>query len=246
MCALTAQSKTKFSIGAEVFVRDESNRSWLSGAVSTLEPLTVQVEGWPIPMPLNFVVSKKPVTQKTMPVMAQKEEYISVANHSIGQVIGAYGKMINRIRRTTRAKITVYDRKSYSLDSLPSTYQCTVSTGCWHIVKIVGSEKQISKAKSMVCAAEDVPLKWSRQKHARRMRVQRHKRKARRKLRGCDMTEEMWLLQKEQHGTNGSWHTRKFKNKGKKHRQGWKEKMRNARKSNRKQTFVFANRRVSF
>lgn len=246
MFALTAQSKTKFSIGAEVFVRDESNRSWVSGAVSTLEPLTVQVQGWPIPMPFNFVTSKKPVTHKTMPAMDQKEEYISVPNHSIGQVIGTYGKMINRIRRTTRANITVYDRKSYSLDSLPSIHQVTVSTGCWCVVKIVGSEKQISKAKSMVCEAEDVPLKWSRQKYARKRRAQRHKSKARRKLRGCDMTEEMWLLQKEQHGANGSWHTRKFKNKGKKHRQAWKEKTKNVRKSNRKQTFVFANRRVSF
>jgi len=243
MYASTARPVTNFKIGAQVFVRDESNRSWLSGTVSTVDPLMVQVEGWPIPMSFKSVVSKKPVTHEAKLFTNEKEECILVGNRSIGQVIGAYGKVINRIRRTTRAKITIYDHKSYSLDNLHSSYQEGVSNGYWCIVKIVGSDRRVKKARSMMCEAQDVPLKWNREKYARK---KRQKNKTRRKLRGCDMTEEMWLLQKEQHGTNGSWHTRKFKNKGKKHRQTWKEKTKNVRKSNRKHTIMFANRRVSF
>jgi len=253
MYASTAQSKKNLSIGAQVFVRDSSNRSWMCGTVSTVDPVTVQVEGWPIPMSFKFVVSKKPNSDKAMPVAKEKEECIIVNNSSIGQVIGACGNVINRIRRTTRAKVTIYDRNSYALNSLPSLHHESVSKGYWCVVKVVGSERRIEKARTLMRNAQDVPVKWNMRKYARKTqarRQQRHKNKGRRKLRGCDMTEEMWLLQKEQHGANGSWHTRKFKNKGKKHRGpshgSWKWKTTPCRKPNRKQTFMVANRRVSF
>jgi len=42
-------------IGDAVFCRDQPNRSWLSGVIASLEPLQIQVQGWPIAMSFNFV-----------------------------------------------------------------------------------------------------------------------------------------------------------------------------------------------
>merc|ERR1719422_1073307 len=157
----TQSAETSFRVGASVFVRDESNRSWLSGAVTNVDPLLVQVQGWPIPMSFKFVVKHKPSSVETevqeerhdvsrrrfyvlrVSTEVREERYQTIGKTQIGQVIGANGTMINRIRRGSRAQVTVYDRKSFSVSSLPDMQQRNVSSYVC-VVKIVGSRHQVS------------------------------------------------------------------------------------------------------
>lgn len=252
-----------FKIGAEVFVRDDCNRSWLSGQVTNSDPLLVQVQGWPVAMPFEFVVNNKPVTEKKeTPVELLTEKTRSISTDRIGQVIGATGKMLNRIRRTSRAKITVYDSKSRSV---PRSFENLLTYYC--VVKIVGSQEQVDKAMSLIDAALQIPSKWQAERRKRRNQAARQ---FKRTARTVSWASEMWYLQKKQHGANGSWFTRKFKNRGKKERRSSKSQTdgswftqklnkrgkkqrrsskcqkKNFRKTNRKQTVDFANRRLSF
>lgn len=230
--SLVHMPSQSFTIGEAVQVRDKLYSSWLSGTVTSLSPLEVQVQGWPFSMTYAFIRPKQLQKPKLAHVVASKKDKpvhrkMRLYPADVPHVVGAGGKMINNIRETTQAKMI-----------LTQQGQAQVA-----LLKIHGTPTQVQAAMIAVRKAiQDV------HSFVRRLQRRRRARNSRRCFTNSTepWAKDQWYLQKEQHGTNGDWRRRKFKNKGRKQPKKRKESKKCIRKPNRKQVITLSSRRLSY
>lgn len=246
--------QNNYSVGETVDVRDQLGSSWLSGTIKSVNPLEVQVTGWPLPMRFAFVrktkVPKEEAPMGCHPVQTKK---IWIPRDFAKHVIGTRGKRIKQMRRKLLpgSEIVVFDhetRRDDLFDDLDENYR--VSNGHTGLVYVSGTEDEINSVQAAIRLLREKHFEHNRKYQAwlrRRYRV-------RAKENAVYPHLDLFYLKKTQHGANGSWHTRKFKNK-----LGRKGKARNPRKHychgnrkrlrkpNRKNTVELSrNRRLSY
>jgi len=188
----------------------------------------------------------------------------------IRHLIGEKGKKIKAIRASSNAQIKVFDEKTRTIDDekamTAGRYSCLVRvTGSLYAVSfaircirnvLTKNREYEEKRQAWIIRKlqKENPRSdyWGYNPYGSRYRKKRAY--SRRTFHGVsrkDLVATTWEMQKMQHGANGSWVTRKFKNKGK-HRSAprgsrckeWKWK-KSIRKPNRKYTIELANRRLS-
>jgi len=252
----TQQTQKYFAakIGDAVFCRDHENRSWLSGVIVSLKPLEIQVQGWPIAMSFKYVCQNlEGKTGNT--AVSQQKCYQLFPKEYIRHLIGENGKKIKAIRASSNAQIKVFDDKTSTIDDEKAKAERRHNTWRYHyLVRITGSSHAVSCAKQsirkLLCTIREYEKKqmaWIRRKYRKKRAY------SVRSYKSSNSVTVTWEMQKQQHGANGCWVTRKFKNKGK-HRsaprgKAWKRKYygkgskKNVRKPNRKYTIELANNR---
>jgi len=221
----------------------------------------------------NFM-NKRELASKAKCTVLQKKCYEHFPKDKIRHLIGEKGKKIKAIRASSNAKIKVFDEKTCTIDDEKAMNQGRYNC----LVRITGSSYAVSCAqnsiRALLCTIREYEEKrkawiirglqkenprsdyWGYNPYRRKYRKQRaysvrcYKPLYKGVLKVFPTT---WEMQKQQHGANGCWVTRKFKNKGKHrsaprgkrwkrnyHRQGSKK---NIRKPKRKYTIQLANNR---
>jgi len=222
--------KAVFSVGELVQVRDRPHTSWLSGVVTSVEPIEVQVDGWAIPMEFNFIRSSPKTFDNTFINTGRKTtECKWMCSYQLKHIIGSNGKMIEKIRRRFSAmnvQIHIIDSDSVTMStvarlSIAEEEVANLATP-WRtsvfdyqkLIQISGPAFWVKKAWQAIyqvqidlCAVSAI---WYRQRAERRRQNRRAYRQTAKRGRRTNIYE----MTKNQHGANGSWYTRKYKNKG--------------------------------
>jgi len=249
--SVAAKEKQEVSIGDEVSVRDKPHSSWLLGVVTSLNPTEVQVKGWPMSMTFKFM---KPETRKVNPVSPIQTVFKTMHPFRMKHVIGRNGRKIKKIRSACAADIRIIDSKTHSMSEAAEEALKNSYSRNYCQIQLTGTMSQINSAWNMISGVEKNLQKMTEAfcKAYHEIRIQRYAYQARysKNLKGAQLEIEQWLLQKQQHGANGCWHTKKFKNKGRdrcnrKARKGKKEYKCGNRKHLRKSSRVSASRRFS-
>jgi len=223
-------------VGDEVSVRDKSSSKWIKGQVTSLNPTEVQVDGWPIPMCFKFVRREKKETAREQMKKDEVGEKVSVRSTWIScsdlpHLLGKKGKRVKRIQKQFKnCEINIIDDKTICFDldaemridqrnKYFRKYNCGAfdTWGERHAlvqVKSTDSERtdkvftEVFKFRTEIANWKlryDAYIYWRRHQHnsdydpLKETWVHNH---------------GQWYMQKEQHGTNGKWFTRKYKNKG--------------------------------
>lgn len=231
-----AQDWSPLCVGDKVCVRDKPNSSWLKGEVTSLDPIEVHVEGWPIPMSFQFMKrqEKAKITVRDGNLTVAYGGYTTISCSDIPHLVGKKGKRINRIKKEFKnCQIKIIDDKTVSFDfetkkmiekinKCESTYR-TGYTAFYNgydrmaLVQVISttSKEEVDKAFEEVFKFRIELRRW-RSRYRAYLYWKRHQHDndfdSEKESWACN--HEQWFLQKEQHGANGQWFTRKFKNKG--------------------------------
>jgi len=212
----------------------------------------------------NFVTNREMATKDVV----QESDDLEIPKDKIC-LIGERGKKIKAIRAAPNTQIKVVDEKNLTIDDLMATVK-EDRHNC--LVRITGSSYA---TKCSQLSIRDLLTKIIEQEEKRKVSVIRNLQKQHPRSDNCssnpdqerqansernvtvvsrnDSVDTTWEMQKQQHGANGCWHTRKFKNKGK-HRaaprgKAWKRNYylqrskQKTRKPNRKYTIELPNKR---
>lgn len=255
-------------VGDLVSVRDKQGSPWLRGKVTSTSPLEVQVEGWPMPMSFAFVQKSKARAKSSKwadvndtvgilegDILGQPlVRYKFIGKQMTKHVIGKNGKIIEAIRAKTGAKILIFDEDSITEDCHESRYRLN---DYYTKIKIVGCR---SKCEAVCSLIHEVMTKWREAQNKYRRWLYYSTRTNVKVCSGvthgaCWIRDEYELM-KKQHGANGSWFTRKYKNKGrdrsnrksqaKRKKDYLNKKRKNLRKSGRKMLQQESRRRLSY
>jgi len=252
-----------------VSVRDKQGSPWLSGKVTSTSPLEVQVEGWPVPMSFAFVEKSKAKTgNKWADVNTTSQvlkgdilgkplvRYKYIGKQQAKHVIGKNGKIIKAIRAKTGAKILIFDENSITEDN--HDHRRGYMSDYYSKIRITGSRSTCEAAYSLI---DEVLRKfYQAQRKYERWLYYSTRRTSAKVCSGityrASWIQDEYNLMKTQHGANGSWFTRKFKNKGRDRSnrkcQARKKKnylgknRKNMRKAGRKMILEETRRRLSY
>jgi len=232
------KSKVPICVGDKVSVRDKPNSSWLKGEVISLNPMEVQVDGWPIPMSFKFVRrEKKAADQKmtdevTCTSVGKSTRFKWIACSDLPHLLGKQGKRLKRIQEQFKnCKISIIDEKTVCYDyraemeiKKRNEYfrrRGQTAFNPW------GNRNALVQVISTSSKQDANEVCWELCKFRREMSIWRYKYqkylywKRNQHRDDYDSTKEawahdheLWFLKKEQHGASGEWFTRKFKNKG--------------------------------
>jgi hypothetical protein len=278
------KSKVPICVGDKVSVRDKPNSSWLKGEVISLNPMEVQVDGWPVPMSFKFVRrEKKAADQKiadeatcASAVKSTSLKWIRfkwIACSDLPHLLGKQGKRLKRIQEEFKnCKISIIDENTVSYDYRAEMeiekrneyfgrYGHT-AFNVWGnrnaLVQVIStrSEQEANEVCREVCKFRREMSIW-RYKYKKYLYWKRNQHRddydSRKEAWAHD--HELWFLQKEQHGANGEWFTRKFKNKGrdrgnrkfrKSNKQTQQRKIRKSRKQLQRKKFRKSGKREKF
>jgi len=234
-----AQDWSPLCVGDKVCVRDKPNSSWLKGEVTSLDPIEVHVEGWPIPMGFQFIKrqekAKITVRGDKLTVAHGKTMRFQWINSShIPHLLGKKGKRLNRIKKEFKnCQIKIIDEKTVCVDleaekriekreKYNRRYRPTstaFSDGYYRsaLVQVISttSKEEVDKAFEEVFKFRIELCRWrSRYRAYLYWKRHQHDNDFDSEKESWAYNHEQWFLQKEQHGANGQWFTRKFKNKG--------------------------------
>jgi len=253
-------------VGDEVSVRDRPNSKWIKGEVKSLNPTEVQIDGWPIPMSFKFIRSEKKETADQQMIhngfklcVGKKDSVRSrwISASEIPHLLGKQGKRVKRIQKEFKdCEINIIDDRTVCFDSdaqrrIDQTnnyfrkYNCSAFDQ-WGArmalvqVKSTDSE-ETDKAFTEVLKFRTEMSNWkSRYNAYLYWRSNKHRM-------DYDPTAEtwahnhgQWYMQKEQHGADGRWFTRKYKNKG---RDRANRKVRKSKKQMQRKNFRKSGKR---
>jgi len=230
------QDWSPLCVGDKVCVRDKPNSSWLKGEVTSLDPVEVHVEGWPIPMSFQFLKrqekAKITVRVDNLTVAHGKTMKFKWINYSdIPHLLGKKGKRINRIKKEFKnCRFNIIDHKTVSFD-LEAEKRLEKREKYWRryrpgstafsysmaLVQVISttSKQEADKAFEELFKFRIELYRWhSRYRAYLYWKLHQHDNDFDSKKESWAYNHEQWFLQKEQHGANGQWFTRKFKNKG--------------------------------
>lgn len=266
MSSSTQTEGSSYRVGETVSVRDKQGSPWLSGKVTSTTPLEVQVEGWPVPMSFAFIRKSQRRTGGTWADFSTTSEVLK--GHILGvpsvrhqyipkgeakHVIGKNGNIINRIRAKTGAKILIFDENTITENNLRDNdnFRNYYSTK----IRITGPRSNCEAARSLINEVL-TNFRQAQMKYQRWLYYSTRPRYSSGISHRDPWIQNEYDLMKRQHGANGSWFTRKFKNKGrdrsnrkcqakKKKDYLWKNR-KNMRKPGRKMILEESRRRCSY
>jgi len=231
------KSKETICVGDEVSVRDNPNSSWLKGEVISLNPMEVQVDGWPVPMSFKFVRGKKIRKMRIYhdigsDGLGKSTRFRWIACSDLPHLLGKQGKRVKRIQEEFKnCEINIIDNETVCYDyeaemwiekrkKYFSTRGYTAFNPWGYRCALVQVISTSSKQEANECLQEVFKFRnemriW-RYKYQKYLYWKRHQHSDDydSKKEAWAHGHELWFLQKEQHGANGLWFTRKFKNKG--------------------------------
>eukprot|EP00493_Phyllostaurus_siculus_P023393 UN23729 len=116
------KSKQTICVGDEVSVRENPNSSWLKGEVKSLNPMEVQVDGWPVPMSFKFVRGKKIRKMRIYhdigsDGLGKSTRFRWIACSDLPHLLGKQGKRVKRIQEEFKnCEINIIDNETVCYD----------------------------------------------------------------------------------------------------------------------------------